>query len=300
MKLKRVAVVYKKTSFQLYTQDRQDQRFMKLINEDHHLAKRLIPSHENHMRALERVDRALQDHQVKADFIYRSRPFKEAEYDLVMTLGGDGTFLEASHRIQNIPILGINSSPEDSVGVFCGIGTAEVGEAVEKIRKNQFPKTHVTRLKAQLGKRVLPFSILNDVLIAHANPAATSRYVLRVGKREEDQKSSGIWVAPASGATAAIGAAGGEIQSMASRRYQFRVRELYWDQANRCKLEGGFLNSKAKLKVISKMRAGRVFLDGPHSSFVFSVGDELEISTEAPMLTILGINDDRRRKRFAK
>jgi len=300
MKLKRVGVVYKKSSLQLYTQERNDKRLTKLIKEDHHVAGRLIPSHKNHMQALDRVDQILQDHQVKADFIYRSRPFVEAEYDLILTLGGDGTFLEASHRIHKTPILGINSSPKDSVGIFCGICTEELGNAIERIRKNSFSKTKVTRLKAVLGKRILPFPVLNDVLITHANPAATSRYLIKVGRREEEQKSSGIWVAPASGATAAIGAAGGKMLPMASSRFQYRVRELYWDSKQRTSLVGGLLNQKAKFKVTSKMRAGRVFLDGPHSTFVFPIGEVLEISTGASPLTIFGVSDERRKKRFSK
>ena len=39
--------------------------------------------------------------------------------DLVVTIGGDGTLLAASHAIGDTPILGINSAPDFSVGFFC-------------------------------------------------------------------------------------------------------------------------------------------------------------------------------------
>ena len=47
--------------------------------------------------------------------------FSLNDYDYVITLGGDGTFLTTAHYIrdQNIKILGINSDPCSSLGYLC-------------------------------------------------------------------------------------------------------------------------------------------------------------------------------------
>lgn len=43
------------------------------------------------------------------------------EYDYVITIGGDGTFLSAAHFIEKpeLKILGINSDSKNSVGHLC-------------------------------------------------------------------------------------------------------------------------------------------------------------------------------------
>ena len=83
--------------------------------------------------------------------------------------------------------------------------------------------TPVTRLAIDLeGRRLQP--ALNDVLVAHVQPAATSRYRLTLGRRSEEHRSSGLWVATAAGSTAGIRSAGGRPMPLTSRRIQFRAR----------------------------------------------------------------------------
>jgi len=40
----------------------------------------------------------------------------------------------------------------------------------------------------------IPELVLNEVLIAHSNPAATSRYIIEVDDMKEEQRSSGLWI----------------------------------------------------------------------------------------------------------
>jgi NAD+ kinase len=296
MKLGRIIVVYKKSLYQLYAKERGDRRLARLVREGHITTTRYMRSHEQHMRALDVVDKVLARRRIKADFVYRARPFLESEYDLILTVGGDGTFLEASHRARTRPILGVNSNPFDSVGVFCGVTTDRLDEALDGIQKGTMPLVRMSRLKVVLGGRLLDIPVLNDVLIAHANPAATVRYILRLGRKEEEQRSSGIWVAAASGATAGIAAAGGKWLPIGSRKFQYRVREMYHDGKSRPRLKGGILKPREKLQVYSKMRGGRIFVDGPHSSYLFPTGELVEVSATAPRLSVYAFDEKRRRK----
>ena len=73
---------------------------------------------------------------------------------------------------------------------------------------------------------MLPEAALNDVLIAHQHPAATSRYLVRLGRISETHRSSGLWVSTPAGSTAGIRSSGGAVLPLRSRRLQFRAREL--------------------------------------------------------------------------
>lgn len=47
--------------------------------------------------------------------------FKDEDLDLVVSLGGDGTFLKTASFVKNrtLPMLGINTDPQRSVGCLC-------------------------------------------------------------------------------------------------------------------------------------------------------------------------------------
>ncbi len=44
----------------------------------------------------------------------------------MITVGGDGTLLAASHSVRDVPILGINSAPGYSVGFFCAAARSDL------------------------------------------------------------------------------------------------------------------------------------------------------------------------------
>ena len=75
-------------------------------------------------------------------------------------------------------------------------------------------------MRVELNGESLHDRVLNEALFCHASPAATSRYILRVARADgaepdvladEEQKSSGLWVGPAAGSTAAQRSAGGSV-----------------------------------------------------------------------------------------
>jgi hypothetical protein len=65
--------------------------------------------------------------------------------------------------------------------------------------------------------------ILNDALFCHASPAATSRYIVELGGVVEEHKSSGFWIGPAAGSTAAQRSAGGKIMPLTAQELQLVV-----------------------------------------------------------------------------
>jgi len=189
----------------------------------------------------------------------------------VVTVGGDGTLLATSHWVTGACLLGVNSAPRSSVGYLTFARRANVARVLARIRSGTLLPQPVARLEIELAGQLLP-PALNDVLVAHEQPAATSRYRLRLGRRSEEQRSSGLWIATAAGSTAGIRSAGGEAAPLVSRRLQFRARELYRVHGRHAALDSGFVAPGEELVVESAMEAGWLFPDGARLATRFPFG----------------------------
>ena len=136
--------------------------------------------------------------------------------------------------------------------------------------------------------------MLNEILVCHANPAAVSSYFLHVDGHEEAQRSSGIWIATPAGSTAAIRSAGGLVLPIHSDNFQFLVREPYQRPDSTYRQIKGIRPFGTPVELISKMRQGRIYVDGPHISYPFTIGDRLRLDFEVPPLLVFGLDDARR------
>lgn len=202
----------------------------------------------------------------------------------VISVGGDGTLLAASHSVTGASLLGVNSAPRSSVGHLALARRANLPRILRRIASGTLLPHPVGRLEVDLEGKVLP-PALNDVLIAHEQPAATSRYRLRLNRRAEDHRSSGLWVSTAVGSTAGIRSAGGQAMPLDARRLQFRARELYRARGLGAHLEAGFVEAGGKLVVESAMAAGWLFIDGARLAVRFPFGAQATFSVaERPLL----------------
>jgi NAD+ kinase len=189
----------------------------------------------------------------------------------VISVGGDGTLLATSHWVTGASLLGVNSAPRSSVGYTTLARRANVARTLARIASGDLQPQPVARIEVELEGKLLP-PALNDVLLAHEQPAATSRYRLRLGRRAEEHRSSGLWVATAVGSTAGIRSAGGQTMPLDERRLQFRARELYRAHGRIATLESGFVEPGQDLAVESAMEAGWLFIDGSRMAVRFPFG----------------------------
>jgi len=244
--------------------------------------KRFQKGHSRHETAIESVVRELKKRHVAFTQSSRRSRIQYSRYDLVITIGGDGTFLDAARNVTDQLILGINSDPEWSVGQFCGATKQTFPYILDKILSGRFTATKVNRLRLTIKGRDIRVNILNDILFCHRNPAAMSRYYLTVNGRKEEQRSSGIWVAAAAGSTSAIQSAGGKALPITSKRLQYKPRELYTAVGDRSyKLRGGFFDGKKGLKIHSLIPDGLVYVDGSHVCYPLLFGDDA-VLTQSP------------------
>jgi NAD+ kinase len=300
----RVALLLKRSAWGIYLEDRKDPRLHRLHAAGDPAVARLRASHTEHERTVKEVKEALTTLGVDWTIVPRSpEGFDASPFDLVVTVGGDGTLLSASHSVIDRPILGINSAPSFSVGFFCGAKSGHVIDALRRALAGRLKRTLLTRMKVSINGKVVAARVLNDALFCHASPAATSRYVLRLRDIEEEQKSSGFWMGPAAGSTAAQRSAGGRVLPLTSRRLQLVVREPYTPQGEKYRLGHALIESDEVLGVLCKMHDARIFFDGPDNVVDLGFGDVVEFTQADQALVLLGISSERKgaeRKRRAR
>ncbi len=290
MKSPKVLVVYKESSLTRLEKVRPIPRRIKLGN----YWEVLKGSHQRHHHTVQGVREILSEMKLKADFILRRKMnqmgFADGRYGLVVTVGGDGTLLDASHSVKDLPVLGINSDPLRSVARFSGCDLGSFEKVLKNYLSGRLKPVLVPRLEFSLNGRKHPRPILNDLLVTTRSPAGTSRYTLKIGKRVEEQMSSGIWVSTPAGSTAASLSAGGKIIPPSKKCFQYVVREAYLPKFGRRSLIKGILGIKDKMEVVSYMRDGQIFLDGANNYLPFVLGDQLKVFLSPHPLKVLGFS----------
>ena len=286
----KVVVIVKRTAFRLFVEEEHDERITRLLKKKDPTVRRMRRSHEEHERTLSEVGETLHKLGVDVTWVRRGHaPFDPDGAALVITVGGDGTLLAASHRVGRTPLLGVNSAPSHSVGFFCGVKMGQAKTAIPRALAEKMRAVELARMSVLVNGAVVSTRVLNDALFCHRSPAATSRYIVTLGRVVEEQKSSGFWIGPAAGSTAAQRSGGGKILPLTSKVLQLVVREPYTPEGERLRLTRVLIADGKELSVRSKIREGRLFIDGPHEFVDIEMGDHLVFRRSPESLTVLGL-----------
>jgi NAD+ kinase len=294
--ISRLLVVYKKSYYELYGYEKRKRELAALPPKQHSMIQAMRLSHEENQRTLTAVCHALDVLNVSYDCLYRGELKPVTGYDLVLSVGGDGTLLEVARYVGDLPILGVNSDPSRSTAFFCAADRSSIASCLGALLAGHMHQLLLARLQIALNDVLLPFYALNDILIAHSNPAAMASYILCLDGICENQKSSGIWIATAAGSTAAIRSAGGRVLPLQSRTRQYLVREPYTSNDRPYQFLQGGIPPDVPIELISRMRRGRLFLDGPHLRYPLGLGDTLSVTLAPIPLRLVGINGERQQQ----
>jgi NAD+ kinase len=282
-----VLIVVKTTNYELHGAVIEAKVAQKRVSED--ALTRLKTAHSEHYRTLAALKEALAKAGLAFDEVSRDRQQPQRSYDVVVTVGGDGTLLAATHQMAaGGLIFGVRSS-NSSVGFLCCAGPDDTGTLVRSIVDGSYRFEDVPRLTAELrridrGETVVTKPVLNDFLYTNSNPAATTRYKITFRGKAEAQRSSGIWVSTGAGSTAAILAAGGSRRPLTDSLAQFRVRELYRLGVVEPEIDGGLFDPEAEtLEVENRCPQAILALDGQHGMMELVYGDMVRFRRAPPI-----------------
>jgi NAD+ kinase len=281
--------------YERFIQDQRDPRAISLFQRRDISVARWRKAHLAHQLTLKRVQQTLRALGAKIT-VLRSpgAVFDATDAALVVTVGGDGTLLAASHHVGSIPILGVNSSPEHSVGFFCPAHIGNLEPTLEDALEGTLPRVALSRMQVSVNGRIVSRRVLNEALFCHAIPAATSRYIVGLRGKSEEQRSSGVWVSTAAGSTGAARSAGGRLLPFTSRRLQLIVREPYLEARREAEpavieLDRLTFEPPESLALLSKMEDARLYLDGPFRQMPVGLGDRVTCSVSNEPLHVFGL-----------
>ncbi|MGV8168621.1 MAG: NAD(+)/NADH kinase, partial [Candidatus Nanoarchaeia archaeon] len=171
-----------------------------VLSEEQLIKKKKAP--DEHYASFNFVKQALEKRKISYQRVYLPyAAFEEFEgRDLVISIGGDGTVLNAAHyMVDGAPLLTVKSEG-DSVGALCQIKAAEFEEALEKLTRNEFDISYWTRVEGKFGNK--KDIALNEIAVGTRYFCGTARYQVSFKDKEEEQRSSKIIITTGAGSTA--------------------------------------------------------------------------------------------------
>lgn len=199
--------------------------------------------------------------------------------DLVVAVGGDGTFLRASHFVfGRTQIIGVNSEPESKEGFFLAATKNDFKEKLKKILSNEHEIKKLYRLEAYIGNKKIPELALNEFYVSSEKDYHTARYIIYVKDKIERQKSSGILISTAAGSNAWIKSAGGIPLPLESDKFEYLVREPYCGKITaKCALINDILSKNEKIEIVFESKKGIIIADSLSEEYPFKAGNKVTV-----------------------
>ena len=192
--------------------------------------------------------------------------------DVVIVVGQDGLVANVSKYLSGQIVLGVNPDPERNAGILVPLEPGAVGDLLAAASRREVSTEQRTMAEARLddGQRLLS---LNEFFIGHRSHQS-ARYLLRFGKEEERQSSSGLIVSTGTGATgwakSISSAYGVDLQLQPDdEALVFFAREPFSSPTTTANLKYGYLESAGSFEVRSQMNDGGViFADGIEQDYL--------------------------------
>lgn len=244
---------------------------------------------EKHARTVDKVKSLLKGRNFS---ILKSHELCESDFnkvDLVITIGGDGTFIRAASFIKtkSMLIIGINSEPELSEGALTSINENEL-DFLEKVLKGEYKTISRERASVKRNNCILKDLALNEVYAGASNQFHTSRYIIKFKGKSEEQRSSGVLVVTGSGSNAWFKSAGGIPFKFNEKKLKFLVREPFsGDRLFKPKLLKGEISECEKIEFEGKRYDGGIIAIDATSVYGFNAHDKIEIELSGCPLNVI-------------
>ncbi|RWS22351.1 NAD kinase domain-containing protein 1-like protein, partial [Leptotrombidium deliense] len=165
--------------------------------------KSLLHHHNIHSQNRDNVIRELRNDGIEVKIVNRFEYTKECIdwADLIVTTGGDGTYLMAASKVlsRNKPVIGVNSDPSRSIGYLClpPNYTSNFKEALKKLKNGEFEWTYRQRIKVTLHSEDAmddPIELHNQMLLhpEYRYLDLESTQMNRIDESDHEDESVGV------------------------------------------------------------------------------------------------------------
>ena len=193
-------------------------------------------------------------------------------FELVITLGGDGTILQTAKKITTQILVGINSEPTKSVGKLTKFVPDQIPTLCQKIVLGDYELENWDRLSVKINDIVVPFLALNEVLVSKPNIYHTSKLQVSVDQKTGYCLGNGIIVATQSGSSAFYKSSGGVAFEQSNFGYTMVLPLKITGQIDKSKI----ISKKTIIKISPKRSGHYVIFDCDENRMV-AINDEDEV-----------------------
>ena len=224
---------------------------------------------------------------------------------VVVVIGQDGLVANTAKYSREVPLVAVNPDPARFDGVLLPFQMKEARSAVNRVLQGKAVTQRATLARATLhdGQTLLAF---NDFFLGMRNHTS-ARYQLQVGKRKEEQSSSGLLVCTGAGSTGWMSSVFNMAQGVSSflghklpehrnrmnstdRRLLWAVREPFNSRTSQVGLVMGHIAEGDELVVDSLIASsGVIFSDGIETDFLeFNAGTiaRFSVASECAQLVV--------------
>ena len=222
------------------------------------------PRTKKQKSTLEIVKKTLKKYKTNFKLANRDRLNKNQfkNKDLVIAVGGDGTFLRAAQFVDKQLIFGVNADPKDKEGFFMKADKNDFKKKLKKIIKGKANIKKLQRLEAYINNKKIETLALNEFFIGARKSYHAAKYTIQINGKKERQKSSGVLVTTPTGSYAWAKSCCNKTLPLTSKNYQFVIREPYEGKVfKNYKLKYGVLNKNKKISIVSEMLDGILIAD---------------------------------------
>ncbi len=235
------------------------------------------------------VEVALRKH--KIDYSVHNRAELDSslfDADLVLSLGGDGTFLRTSHYNDKTPQFGVNPYPKDKEGFFTRATCPDFEKKFDLLMAGKSKVGKLLRLEASINGTPVEELALNEFYIGPRKPYGLFNYELEVDGKKEFQRSSGLLLSTPAGSYAWAKSAGGEVLPLYGDVFQLIAREPYARTLHKpAMMTKMILAHDSVVRVKAKSFFGLLVADSVSEEHEFNEDDVVEIKvSEKPLLFV--------------
>ena len=208
------------------------------------------------------------------------------EIDLVISIGGDGTALSASHNIEDKPLLAVNSNPGKSEGALTTLDISQLDEKLEELKSGKINGEKLERIEVYVNDKRIPMLALNEVFVGNEKAYLMSKYKLKFNDGIEEQRSSGIIFSTGTGSSAWFKSAGGVPFSAQSKYIKMIVREPYLRSLKKFSMVHETIREKDEVEV--ELLDDSILVIDSIREFKLKKGDKAKVKiSDKPLMRVI-------------
>ncbi|PIN76844.1 hypothetical protein COV17_00790 [Candidatus Woesearchaeota archaeon CG10_big_fil_rev_8_21_14_0_10_36_11] len=190
--------------------------------------------HSNHNIFIQEFKKIVKELSLPVKYITTNQVRKtKGMFDLVITCGGDGTFLLAARYFENLPLLGFNSNShthpkKGSIGALITGNNIHLETALRKVKERKFRYKQWPRLYVKVNDKLIKKYALNDVYIGNRKPYKSSDLNVLYQNHTERFNCSGMIIATPIGSNAWYRNAGGK--PFSNDKFSFLIKDPNQDR----------------------------------------------------------------------